>query len=64
MIVRDGTASILPMPLGIEVLPLNVMSWGLTWVIAVAKWTSQLSGAAGGVRMAPASALLLVVVGF
>lgn len=57
-------ASILLMPFGIEILPLTVMSWGLTWVIAVAKWTSQWSGTAGGVRMAPASALVLVVIGF
>ena len=52
------------MPLGLEILPLTVMYWGLEWVIAVAEWTTEWSGNIGGVRMAPASALLFVVAGF
>lgn len=57
-------ASVLLIPLGVEVVPLTVMSWGLNWVIAVAEVTSAWSGSAGGIRMAPASALLFVVIGF
>jgi competence protein ComEC len=56
--------AVLLMPLGLEYLPLAAMSWGLGWIIGVAEWTSGLTGAAGGVRMVPALALIFVVVGF
>ena len=56
--------AVVVMPFGVEVAPLTVMSWALDWVIIVARWTSELTGNAGGVRMTPASALLLVVAGF
>ena len=56
--------AVLVMPLGIEVVPLTVMNWGLAWIIAVAEWTSGLTGDAGAIQMLPALALLLVVSGF
>jgi competence protein ComEC len=56
--------AVLLMPLGLEYLPLAAMNWGLGWIIGVAEWTSGLTGAAGGVRMVPALALIFVVVGF
>lgn len=56
--------SIILMPLGLEIVPLSIMSWGLGWVIAVAKWTSEWTGGAGGVPMVPPLFLLCVVIGF
>lgn len=56
--------SVVLMPFGLEILPLTLMNWGLQWVIAVAEWTTEWSGNAGSVRMAPALALLFVVAGF
>ena len=52
------------MPFGLEPLPLAVMSRGLDWMMAVAAATADWSEGVGAVRMAPASALLLVVAGF
>jgi competence protein ComEC len=52
------------MPLGLETLPLKVMNWGVSWMIAVAEWTTEWSGEVGGVRTIPALSLLLVVGGF
>jgi competence protein ComEC len=52
------------MPLGLEVWPLTVMSWGLDWMIVVAEWTAAWTGDVGGVRAVPALTLLLVVAGF
>jgi competence protein ComEC len=57
-------ASIMLMPFGLEIVPLTIMSWGLSWVIAVAKWTSEWTGGAGGVPMAPPLFLLCIVTGF
>lgn len=56
--------AVVVMPLGLEWGPLTVMSWGLGWIIGVAEWTSDLTGAAGGVRAMPSLALGLLVVGF
>jgi competence protein ComEC len=56
--------SVVLMPLGLEVLPLTVMDWGLAWMIAVAEWTADWSGGAGGVRMMPSLSLALIVGGF
>jgi competence protein ComEC len=52
------------MPVGLETLPLTAMNWGVAWMIAVAEWTAEWSGDAGGVRTMPALPLLLVVGGF
>lgn len=57
-------SAVILMPFGVESLPLAVMSWGLGWIIAVAEWTSRLTGDAGGVRMVPALALVFLVAGF
>ena len=56
--------SVLLMPFGLEALPLTVMGWGLDWILVVARTTAAWSHDWGGVPMAPAGALLLVVSGF
>ena len=56
--------AVLLMPLGLEYPPLAAMNWGLGWIVGVAEWTSKLTGTAGGIRMVPALALVLVVGGF
>jgi competence protein ComEC len=56
--------AVLVMSLGLESAPLIVMSWGLDWIIGVARWTSALTGSAGSVRMAPPPALVFLVAGF
>ncbi|MEP2119649.1 MAG: ComEC/Rec2 family competence protein [Bauldia litoralis] len=56
--------SVLLMPFGLESLPLTVMGWGLDWIVLVARTTADWSQNWGGIPMAPAAALLLVVAGF
>jgi competence protein ComEC len=56
--------TVLLLPFGLEIVPLTVMNWGIAWMVAVAEWTADWSGEAGGVRMMPALALLLIVGGF
>lgn len=52
------------MPVGLESLPLTVMSWGLDWVLFVARTVAGRSEGWGGVPAAPVAALVLVVIGF
>lgn len=56
--------AVLLMPVGLEVLPLTVMGWGLDWVVLVARTTAGWSAGWGGVPMPPVLALLLVTTGF
>ena len=56
--------SMLVMPFGLEALPLAAMGWGVDWMISVAKTIAGWSEGWGGVRAAPATALLLFVAGF
>jgi competence protein ComEC len=56
--------TVLVMPLGLEIVPLTIMNWGIAWMVAVAGWAVEWSGEAGGVRMMPALSLLLIVGGF
>jgi competence protein ComEC len=56
--------AVLLMPVGIEWLPLWLMSWGLGWIIDVAEWTAGLTGHSGSVPMAPAMALIVLAAGF
>jgi competence protein ComEC len=56
--------TVLLLPFSLEILPLTVMEWGIAWMVSVAHWTTDWSGEAGGVRMMPPLALLLIVGGF
>ena len=47
-----------------KALPLQAMSYGLDWLVAVAGKTAEWSEGLGGMRMPPQSALLLFVAGF
>ncbi|MCP4383910.1 MAG: ComEC/Rec2 family competence protein, partial [Hyphomicrobiales bacterium] len=56
--------SVLLMPLGLEIIPLTIMSWGLDWVVFVADTVSNWSRGWGGVPAPSVAALILVVAGF
>jgi competence protein ComEC len=56
--------AVILMPFGLESLPLAPMGWGIDWVMLVARVTAEWSEGWGGVRAAPAAALVLVVGGF
>jgi competence protein ComEC len=55
--------SFFAMPFGLECVPLQVMGWGLSIFIAIARWVAGLPGASGVTRSFPASALTLMVFG-
>ncbi|MCV3768537.1 ComEC/Rec2 family competence protein [Rhizobium sp. TRM95796] len=44
VVMPCGLAALLLMPLGLDWLPLEIMGWGLGWVIGVAHWTASLGG--------------------
>jgi competence protein ComEC len=52
------------MPFGIESVALAPMAWGIDWMMLVARVVAEWSEGWGGVRAAPAAALILVVGGF
>jgi len=56
--------AVLLMPFGIEILPLTVMKWGLTWMTAVAAKTADWTAGLGNIAMPPQAALLLMTAGF
>jgi competence protein ComEC len=64
IVMPMALAAALLMPFGLESLPLSLMSYGLDWMKLVAEKTAEWSAGLGGVRMPPASALILAVAGF
>jgi competence protein ComEC len=64
VVMPMALVAVILMPLGLEVLPLTVMNWGLDWMILVAQETTSWSEGIGGIRAAPVSTLLLVAGGF
>lgn len=44
IVMPGGLIALLLMPLGLDWVPLEIMGWGLTWVIGVAHWTASLGG--------------------
>jgi len=56
--------AVLAMPFGVESLPLAPMGWGIDWMTFVARKATEWSDGLGGVRMIPASALVLFAAGF
>jgi competence protein ComEC len=64
IVMPMALAAVVAMPFGLEALPLTVMKWGLAWVGFVAEKTAAWSAGYGGVAMAPAAALMLIVAGF
>ena len=64
VVMPMALAAVILMPFGLEALALAAMDRGLAWVVLVAGTTAAWTSDLGGVRMAPAAALLLVVAGF
>ena len=48
-VMPAGVLAVLVMPLGLEVVPLTVMSWGLDWILYVARTVEGWPGAVGHV---------------
>lgn len=48
-VMPAGVLAVLVMPLGLEVIPLTVMGWGLDWIIGVARTVQGWKGAVGHV---------------
>ncbi|WP_246660183.1 ComEC/Rec2 family competence protein [Rhizobium sp. FKL33] len=44
IVMPCGLIALLLMPFGLDWLPLEIMGWGLGWVIGVAHWTASLGG--------------------
>jgi ComEC/Rec2-related protein len=44
IVMPCGLIALLLMPLGLDWVPLEIMGWGLSWVIGVAHWTASLGG--------------------
>jgi ComEC/Rec2-related protein len=44
IVMPCGLVALLLMPFGLDWLPLEIMGWGLGWVIGVAHWTASLGG--------------------
>ena len=63
IVMPMALASVVVMPLGLEAWPLNLMQWGLAWMVAVAEMTAGWSEGWGGVRALPAVSLALVTAG-
>ncbi|WP_375173287.1 ComEC/Rec2 family competence protein [Pseudooceanicola sp.] len=49
LVMPAGVMALVLMPLGLEALPLTVMSWGLDWVLGVARTVQGWPGATGHV---------------
>jgi competence protein ComEC len=64
LIMPMALAAVVLMPFGLESLPLAAMNWGLDWMVLVAEKTAAWSEGLGDIRMIPAGALLLAVIGF
>ncbi|WP_240789463.1 ComEC/Rec2 family competence protein [Pseudooceanicola onchidii] len=47
LVMPAGVLSLVVMPLGLEVVPLTVMGWGLDWVLGVARVVQGWEGAVG-----------------
>ncbi|WP_207478803.1 ComEC/Rec2 family competence protein [Arenibaculum pallidiluteum] len=58
-----GLLVCLALPFGVEGLPLSLMGWGIEAILAVARWTAGLPGAALAVPAMPAWGLCLVGLG-
>jgi competence protein ComEC len=55
--------AVMLMPLGLDVLPLRVMGWGIAAMLAVGRFVSHLPGAVTAVAAWPVAALVLISVG-
>jgi competence protein ComEC len=64
LVMPAALFSVILMPFGLEAIALVPMGWGIDWMVAVGEVTAAWSAGWGGIPAVPASALLLVVVGF
>jgi competence protein ComEC len=63
IVMPSALISVVLMPLGLEHLPLQLMDFGLRYMIDIAEAVSEWTGASGLVPAAPVAALLLVALG-
>ena len=63
LIMPAGVLAAVLWPVGLGGLTLQMMGWGIEWVLAIAAFVASLDGAARPIASAPAHALICVVVG-
>lgn len=64
MVMPAGVLALFLMPFGLEAIPLAVMGWGLSLVLAVAQWVASWPGADSAVLSAPGWVLAVYALGF
>ena len=63
VIMPFAVLALIVMPLGLEVFPLYIVSWGVKGVLDIAHWTANLEGAVMNVTAWPVGGLVLIVIG-
>jgi competence protein ComEC len=63
VVMPSAALSVILMPLGLDRVPLHMMSWGIDAMLAVGHWVSRLPGAVSVVAAWPVSALIVVSLG-
>ncbi|WP_298912349.1 ComEC/Rec2 family competence protein [uncultured Algimonas sp.] len=64
VVMASGVVALLLMPLGLEALPLQLMSWLLQFMLSVADWVSAMPGAVGTVKASQPWVIGLYGLGF
>jgi competence protein ComEC len=63
VVMPAAVVAVIAAPLGLDWLPLQVVGFGMAYIIAVAEWVAGLGGAVVGVPAGPPAALALLVLG-
>jgi competence protein ComEC len=63
IIMPAAAIAVILMPLGLELIPLRVMGWGVHAMTAIAHWVAGLPGATTMVRSWPVAALVIMILG-
>lgn len=63
VIMPAAVLSVMLMPFGLEAFPIQIMEWGVVWMLAIAHWAAGLEGAVIHVRQWPESVFAFLVCG-
>jgi competence protein ComEC len=63
VVMPAGVLALMLMPFGLEAVPLAVMEWGISWMLATAHWVASWPGAVQAVGSIPPAALMFQTAG-